>query len=345
MQGDVCTPQQFRGLDDALYLGDGQGGFRNASADSGLIPDGKGLGVIISDVDLDDDLDIYVANDTTENFLYINDGRGHFREAGLTSGTALDQRGTPNGSMGLAVLDFDSDAQPDIWVTNFENETFCMYRNHGAGNFHCITESTGITAIGTLYVGFGTSALDVELDGDEDLVVSNGHVQKHPSSSTVAQQALVLLNDGRSHLLKCDLSNDAYFNAQHRGRSVVSADFDGDGLLDLAFSHVREPAALLLNQSKRRGTWIGLQLTGRATNRDAVGSRVELSVAGRTIVRQIVGGGGYLSQAPYALHWGIPSENAKSATAVIHWPDGSIQEVGGLALGVTHAITQAPASP
>lgn len=337
---DVCTPTRFNGLNDSVYFSDGEGGFREATGEAGLVKGGKGLGVVIADMDLDNDVDVYVANDTTENFLYSNDGNGHFEENGLVSGTALDHRGTPNGSMGLAVLDFNHDRQPDIWVTNFENETFNMYRNHGQGNFQCITESTGITAIGTLYVGFGTSAVDIELDGDEDLVVANGHVQQNPGTSSLAQNALLLINDAQGHLIKRELPDDSYFSTQHRGRSVVSADFDQDGLCDLVFSNVREPAAMLLNASKQRGNWIALDLVGRSANRDAVGARVELSAAGgRPMLRQVVGGGGYLSQAPYTLHWGVPGK-ATVADAVIHWPDGQEQKLSGLELGNTHRIVQ-----
>lgn len=337
---DVCTPTAFKGLDDSVYLSDGEGGFREATSEAGLVKAGKGLGVVIADVDLDNDVDIYVANDTTENFLYSNDGKGHFEENGLVSGTALDQHGTPNGSMGLAVFDFDADGLPDIWVTNYEDETFNMYRNHGAGNFQCITESTGITAIGTLYVGFGTSAVDIELDGDEDLVVANGHVQKNTGTSTVAQHALLLLNDSRGHLAKQELPDDSYFSTRHRGRSVVSTDFNGDGLCDMVFSNVREPAALLLNASERKGKWIALELVGRSTNRDCIGARVELTAGGgRPMLRQVVGGGGYLSQAPYTLHWGLAGQ-ASAADAVIHWPDGQVQKLSGLELEKTHQIVQ-----
>jgi hypothetical protein len=179
----------------------------------------------------------------------------------------------------------------------------------------------------------------MELDGDEDVVVANGHVQKHPGASTVAQNALLLLNDAHGRLVKCDLPSDSYFGMPHRGRSVVSADFNHDGLCDLVFSNVREPAALLLNACERRGTWVALQLVGRAANRDAIGARVELSAGGQTHIRHVVGGGGYLSQAPYTLHWGIPGQ-ARTADVVIHWPDGQVQSISGLALEQSHAIVQ-----
>jgi enediyne biosynthesis protein E4 len=339
---DVCTPTRFQGLSDVLYLNDGQGGFIATTQD--LAPGGKGLGVILADFDQNAGVDIYVANDTTENFLYSNQGDGRFTETGLVSGSALDHRGTPNGSMGLAVLDFDLDQQPDLWVTNFENETFCMYRNQSGGNFQCITERTGITAIGSVFVGFGTSAMDVELDGDEDLVVSNGHVQLHPPTSSVAQHPLLLLNDGRGRLIRSDMTTDPYFGSLHRGRSVVHADFDGDGMCDLVFSHVQEPASLLLNRCQPQGNWLSMQLVGRSDNRNAIGAQVDLTAGGRTMIRQIVGGGGYLSAAPYTLHWGIPGNAPQNATPAVQvkitWPNGQVQELRDLPVGQQHLIVQ-----
>ncbi|QDV24831.1 CRTAC1 family protein [Aureliella helgolandensis] len=339
-QRDVCAPAHFLGLDDMLYLNDAQGGFINATATANLVPAGKGLGVIVADLDHDLDVDIYVANDTTENFFYLNDGEGIFEETGLFSGTALDHRGTPNGSMGLAILDFDGDQQPDIWVTNFENETFCLYRNQRNGNFQCVTERTGITAIGDLFVGFGTVAVDIELDGDEDLVVSNGHVNRFPGSSLVAQDALLLLNNGNGRLERADVAGSGYFSTPHRGRAVVSTDFNQDGLPDFVFSHIKEPLSILLNQSQPAGNWLSLKLIGRNVNRDAIGSRVEVSHGEQVLVRHVVGGGGYLSQGAYALHWGFTGQ-ASSVEAKVFWPDGSVEQVE-LAVNQAHVVIQQP---
>ena len=121
---DICPPRSFEGLPDAVFLGNGDGTFTDASAAAGLRSDGKGLGVLLADLDVDGDVDIYVANDTTDNFLYVNDGHGHLAENGLVSGTALDDQGVPNGSMGIDLCDFNRDGLPDVWVTNFEREWF-----------------------------------------------------------------------------------------------------------------------------------------------------------------------------------------------------------------------------
>ncbi|MFO1064213.1 MAG: CRTAC1 family protein [Pirellulales bacterium] len=336
---DVCTPAFFQGIDDTVYLNDGQGSFRDASAEMGLVKNGKGLGVAFADIDDDNDLDIYVANDTTENFLYVNDGKGSLIENGLISGTALDQRGTPNGSMGIAVFDFDLDQKPDIWITNFENETFGMYRNLGGANFQCFTDRTGINALGTLFVGFGTVAIDVELDGDEDLLVSNGHVQKHPKSSTNAQEALLLLNDARGHLSKHPFRDSSYFQGRHRGRTVVTADFNHDGLMDCLFAHVLEPASVLLNKSEPQGTWLQLELIGVASNRDAIGARVVTKSTPKPLYRQVVGGSGYLSQGPYSLHFGLPA-GTEQVSVEVRWPSGKVQVVNGLRTGMTNVIRE-----
>jgi hypothetical protein len=138
---DICPPKVFNGLDDRLFLGNGDGTFRDVTDPSGLRPEGQGLGVLLGDVDLDGDLDIYVANDTTDNFLYINTGSGEFREEAAIRGVAVDDRGVANGSMGVSFGDYNLDGLPDIWVANFEVESFAMYRNEGAGNFHHVSRA------------------------------------------------------------------------------------------------------------------------------------------------------------------------------------------------------------
>ena len=130
-QRDICPPLQFRGLIDTLYLGTGDETFRETIREAGLRPEGKGLGVLMSDLDLDGDLDVYVTNDTVDNFLYESDGRGGFTEIGAGSGAAFNDRGRPDGSMGVDAGGFYLDGLPDLWVANYEHESFALYRNEG----------------------------------------------------------------------------------------------------------------------------------------------------------------------------------------------------------------------
>lgn len=336
---DVCTPQQFNGLQDQLYWNRGDGTFERADASAGLVPAGKGLGVIAVDVNQDSRLDIYVANDTTNNFLYVNQGDRKFKEVGVLSGTALDHLGVPNGSMGLAAFDLEGDQRTDLFVTNYERETFAVYRNEGDGNFRSVTERTGIAALGSLYVGFGTTAGDFNCDGREDLIVANGHVMRHPMNDNLHQDPLCIANVGGGKLVRLQFDPSSYFSKRFTGRGVVAADLGGDGLLDLVFSHNQQPAAVLQNRSAATGRSVMLRLIGTRSNRDAVGARVTLKTSAGDQLRQVFGGGSYLSQGPYTLHWGLPAD-VKPLSAEITWPDGSQQQIEPLTLGQMQTVVQ-----
>ena len=319
---DVCTPNEFQPLNDVVYLSNGNGSFREAKKENGLVPGGKGLGVAISDLDGDGHPDIYVANDTTNNFLYMNKGDAQFEEEGLSRGNALDGNGTPNGSMGIAVFDFDRDLTLDIWVTNYENETCALYLNSGNNFYLWGSEKAGVNLLGKSFVGFGTVASDFDLDGDEDIAIANGHVMRHPRQSTVAQPAVLLRNeivDKGRRLQISKFTIESYLGKPHRGRGVLSADLDGDGDLDLVFTNVNENAALLLNESERLGTLFSIELIGTSSNRDAYGALATLITDKQRYLRSVTSGGSYLSQGTNLLYWGIPLGEVVQAVE-IQWP-------------------------
>ena len=326
---DVCTPQQFTGENDLIFWNQGDGTFTATDSSNGLVPEGKGLGVIAADFDQDSKLDIYVANDTTNNFLYMNQGGRKLRESGVIAGCAMDHLGVPNGSMGVAIFDYDSDRKPDIFVTNYERETFAVYRNEGLGNFRCISERTGITALGLLYVGFGTVSGDFMCKGREDLVVSNGHVMRYPGSGTREQEAMYIEGTSKGKLVLHSFGPESYFSEGHTGRGVVAPDLNRDGLLDLVFSHVNQPATLLRNVSKTKGTWLKIQLIGTKVNRDAIGAQVVVKTNRGQHFRSIIGGGSYLSQGDYVLHWGF-GEGELPLEASISWGDGTTENIPSL---------------
>lgn len=336
---EICSPQDFNGLLDTVYFNNGDGTFRAANEEVGIKIAGKGLGVIATDVNIDGRLDAYVANDTTNNLLFVNQGEGKFKEMGVLSGTAFDERGVANGSMGVTVLDFDRDTQPDIWVTNYENETFALYRNDSRGMFRCVTQSTGITAIGSLYVGFGTVAADFTRSGYEDIVVSNGHVMLFPRYSPIQQEPLFIRNQGNGKLQRLEFPADDYFAQGHRGRGVVVGDLDSDGKLDLVFSHVLEQASILHQQTELAGDWLELTLVGRQTNRDAIGARVILETSLGPMMRTIIGGGSYLSQNPYVVNFGLPP-GTTAKTIEITWPSGQQQRIETLQLNQRSVVVE-----
>lgn len=324
---DVCPPREFEPLDDVLYLNNGDGSFTDASRSSGLVAGGKGLGVLLADFDHDSDTDIYVANDTTPNFLYQNDGTGNLREIGVSSGTALDDRGLPNGSMGTAFGDFNNDGLPDLWVTNFEMETFGLYRNRGLCQFQHVSRDSGVNAIGARFVGFGTVTEDFDLDGDLDIAVANGHVVYFPAGSETAQDPVYLENLGDGVFKRTEPGvKGGYFQQKHVGRGLVTADVDNDGKVDLIVSHLSDPGRVLKNVSETTGHSIRLELIGVRSNRDGIGAEVALHTSAGKQIRFRTGGGSYLSQNEGLLFFGVPA-GVTCTKLTITWPGGGIQDV------------------
>ena len=322
---DVCPPGEYTAVDDQLLVNNGDGTFKDGSRDAGLIPCGKGLAVIAGDIDVDGDCDLYIANDTTPNVLYINDGKGRFSEEGLVSGSALGANGEFEGSMGVEFADFNSDGRTDIWVSNYENQSFAMYECRGVNIFQHVSAVRGITAVGQMFVGFGTAAIDADCDGDMDLFATNGHVMYHATGSPRQQMPLVFENQPGTRFRNVAPLCGAYSSTPHEGRGLSRADFDGDGRIDIAISHCNAPVALLKNVSETEShEWIGLQLTGRGSNRDAVGAVIRLKTDDKTTVSLQTNGGSYLSSHSNLNTFTLQrSKNTPTRDSLeVLWPSG-----------------------
>ncbi len=321
---EICSPIQFKGIPDSLYHSLGNGVFAEDRQAVACGEPGKGLGVLVADLDVDGDTDVYVANDTTRNFLFRNDGQGGLHELVTSVGAALDNLGEVTGSMGVDLGDFDNDGLPDIGVANYDSELFALYRQTG-GMFLHSSSDTGLAAVGTLFVGWGTAFLDLDLDGDLDLIVSNGHVLYHPESSTARQLPIVLINDG-GRFDKRSFAEDAYLGAPHHGRGLAIGDLNDDGAEDVVISHNNEPAAVLLNQPPVSDGWLSVRLIGRSSNRDAIGAHLTLEWPGGRQSRQVKGASSYLSQCDRRVVFGWGA-NSGSPQLQVRWPSGSVQRI------------------
>lgn len=336
---DVCPPRRFNDLDDRLFRSLGNGRFVDMSQAWGLVKGGKGLGVLLADFDNDSDTDLYVANDTVDNFLYVNDGKGNLSEEGLMTGCAVDFEGKTNGSMGLEFFDFDGDLYGDLWVTNFEHESAALYRNQGNGNFLHVSRDTGVTSVGELFVSFGTVARDFDRDSDLDIAVANGHVIYHPNQAPFAQKSIVLENLNNQNFRRVAFQDESFFSEFHVSRGVASDDFDNDGLADLVFTVLNGPAQILRNEVTPVGDRIRLTLIGSTANRNAIGARVVLHSPTRDTVEFIRGGGSYLSHSGYECDFHV-ANNSKNLSATIFWPGGEKQEINSLAAGENYFVIQ-----
>ena len=327
---DVCPPRQFQPLPDTLFVGSGDGLFSDGSEQAGLRRDGKGLGVILADLDGDRRLDAYVTNDTTPNFLYhhseTSTDPGKLTEAGMLSGTALSDMGTPDGSMGVSLGDFDNDGLPDLWVANYEREIFALYRNLGRCLFQHVSQATGIAATGGTHVGFGTSFGDWDLDGDEDLVVVNGHISHVPTGSSVRQTPLLLENHKGARFVNRTESAGEFFRTPRIGRGLACGDMDRDGDADLVATATGDGAAVLENRTERTADWLRVELVAVSTPREAIGARLTLETSAGPRVRYVVSGGSYLSASERDVWWGIP-RGTKAGPLRIDWLGGATQTV------------------
>jgi hypothetical protein len=351
---DICPPKLFEALSHRLYRNNRDGTFTDVSAEAGLRKDGKGLGVVIVDVNDDGKPDIYVANDTTDNLLYLNrsqapsplplspkggergrgeGGRLKFEEVGLRSGVARSESGVADGSMGVAAADYDGSGRASLWVTNYENEMHGLYRNVGSKGkdfFLHNTQVSGIAAIGRIYVGFGTAFLDVDLDGREDLVIANGHVIRH--SPRLRQKPVLLRNEGGGRFQEITERGGPYFGKGHIGRGLAAGDLDNDGRPDLVVSHVNAPVVLLRHEAASDHHWLGIELVGR-DNRDVVGAKLVLGAGNQRQTRFAQGGGSYLSSGDRRHLFGLGSATKIDGLTVV-WPSGRTQQWDGKQLAV-----------
>jgi hypothetical protein len=353
---DVCPPGQFSAAPHALYhnvAGPNGRRFDDVSRDAGLrVPPrddkdyGKGLGVLFVDVNGDRRPDIYVANDTSGNFLYLNTstaGKLSFQEKGFSLGVARDGGGTPTGSMGVDAADYNGVGLPSLWVTNYEGELHSLYRNRPAGErlfFQYSTKTAGVAAIGQNFVGFGTAFFDFDNDGWEDLVISNGHVIRHPYRCGVRQKPVLFRSAGDGTFADITPQGGPYFRTEHPGRGLAVADLDNDGRLDLVISNVNEPVVLLRNVSTNGAHWLGVELAGQ-DHRDIVGARLTLEAGGRKLTRFAKAGGSYLSSADRRHVFGLGA-TVTVTRLTVEWPSGEpkVQQFEGLAVGRYYKVVQ-----
>ena len=330
-------PFGFEGLANRYFVNDGSGHFSDATEAAGF--DDVGLfysfGVVATDLDADGLVDLYVANDSNPNYLYRNLGSGQFEEVGLWSGAALDHRGLAQAGMGIASADYDDDGLPDLFVTNFADDTCTLYRNLGRMAFEDVSASAGMVEPTFGPLSWGTVFADFDLDGDLDLFVANGHI--YPQADAVAgagtsfAQTNHVLEQADGAFRDVSAAAGPGLAVRESSRGVAVGDIDNDGDLDLVIANMDAAPTVLRNESDRLGEWLIVDAPGAVA--------VEVTAGGRTWRHDRVRGGSYASASDSRFHFGLGPVAGPVDLRVV-WADGDETELGGLAPGKIVPVTR-----
>jgi len=340
-----CGPRGLRGSGDSLFHNNGDGTFTDVSKSAGVAdaPGYFGMGVIWSDFNNTGRPDIYVANDSTPNYLYRNDGNGKFTDISFESGTAVSKDGLEQGSMGIAIGDYSHTGRPSMYVTNFADEYSTLYRNDGKWDFQDFSYQSGVALPSLSFVKWGTAFLDVDNDGWLDLVAVNGHVYPQidslKSSVSYREPGNLLLNqmDGTF----CDASDQAGPALMQRrvSRGLAVGDLFNDGQVDVVVGDLDGAPLILRNHGIPGRHWVSFELAGVKSNRLAIGAKLKIVAGGITQTEEIHSGGSYLSQNDLRVHFGLGAAD-KIDSLEIRWPSGTNEVVKDLAADRFYAILE-----
>lgn len=297
-----CQPWKYPGAQDRLFVNGGAGNFHDGTDAAGMIlpRPRRGLGVVAGDFNEDGLTDLFVANDSDENELWVNVGQGRFEDQALLSGIAVNREGKREAGMGVAAADVDGDGLFDLFLTHYQEETNTLYRSLGRGQFLDVTNEFGLAAPSRTRLAFGTILKDFNADGDPDCFVANGHIHdlldKLDRNIPYAQEPQLFVNrSGRRFENLSDRCGD-YFRSRRVGRGAAAADFDGDGRLDLAIQHCNGPVALLRNETSHRRTHhLRPVPVGTMSARDPAGASLIIQTDHRRQVLLYEGSSSYLS--------------------------------------------------
>jgi len=336
-------PKNFQGVDNVLYRNNGDGTFTDVSAQAGIqvrnpatqMPMGKALGVLPIDMDGDGSLDLFVANDTVQKFLFHNNGTGVFEEVGARWGTAFGRNGEATGAMGIDGAHYRNDTSLGVAIGNFANEMSSLFVSQGQRTMYAdeaITE--GIGAPTRLVLTFGVCFADFDLDGRLDLLQANGHIEddinRVQASQQYAQPAQLFWNAGtqaKERFVELPADHVGDLARPIVGRGAAYADIDADGDLDVLLTQPRGAPLLLRNNQLTGHHWVRIRLRDPlAANHDAIGATIELSAGGVTQRRMVMPTRSYLSQVELPVTFGIGDETRVN-TLHITWPDGAVQVV------------------
>lgn len=345
-RASVCSPANFAAEEDLLYASNGDESFEDITQAAGIeAPNGKGLGVVIADFSNDGWPDIYVANDGEPNFLFHNQtqsrgSRPGFSESGLASGSALSADGRAQAGMGIACDDFDHDGWLDLYVTNFFQDYNTFYHNQTNLTFVDHTSAVRLVNPTMKTLGFGTQSIDLDLDGDGEIIVANGHIYDRRFEGTPWQMpphCFRRLEDGTYQDVAGEIG--PYFLGEYIGRGVARLDFNHDYLPDAVIVHHDRPVALLVNESQKTGRAVVLKLRGIQSNRDAIGARIEFRIGDTDRMIEVTGGDGFCASNERTVIIGV-GQITTVPEITVRWPSGHIDKIVDVATNTNLVLVE-----
>lgn len=348
-----CTPMKFLAASDAFLQGEPNGSFQDQTELWQVKPKvlGRGLGIVAGSLDADPGVDVFVANDMTNNHFWSRIPQQHrleFSESAMLRGLGSDDRSLAQGSMGIASGDLDGDGDVDFYVTNFDKEYNTYHQQRDAGIWQDQTLAMQLSSPTLPLVGFGSEAVDLDNDGSLELIVSNGHVDmfSRGDEQSIYAHPMQIFSRNRSGTYDSvgESFEGEYLSTPHVGRALWTLDANRDGRTDLAVTHQTEPVALLVNASDPSGHWIAFELRGRDCSRDAIGASVEVFAGEASYFLARTSGDGYLCSNEPILRQGL-GQWEESCRIRVTWPDGTSQSHENLTTNRTWLITQGDEEP
>ena len=340
-----CGPRGLKGAGDSIFRNNGDGTFTDVTKQLKMEDEQGfyGMQPVFSDFGNTGRLDIYVANDSTPNFLYKNLGKGKFEEIGLFSGTAVSGDGSEQGSMGVAVGDYLHTGNFAIYTTNFADEYNTLYRNNGDYDFTDVSFTAKVAQPSRPYVGWGTGFVDFDNDTWLDLFVVNGHVYPQmnqiPSGMGYKQNKLLFMNNGDGTFCDASGQGGAALTEPRVSRGAAFGDLDNDGQIDVVVEDLDGVPMILRNEGDKTNRWITLELGAKFGNPLAIGARIKVTTGKVVQTEEIRSGGSYLSQNDLRVHFGL-GKAAKVDLIEIRWNSGKVETIKDVAADKFYAVLE-----
>jgi len=335
-----CSPTVYSSVSNLLYRNLGGGKFENITQKSGFTAAGKGMGISIADYNGDGFQDVFVANDTERNFLFVNQGDGTFKEEGLKLGVAYNDDGVAVSSMGSDAKDVNNDGFVDIFYNDLVTQLFALHLNDGGRMFHYASRETRIGLLSRRFSGWSAGFIDYDNDGWKDIYSANGDVDN--LSESARQHDTMFANAGGETFrdVSSEMGEDFRRPGFQRGSAFV--DLNDDGALDIVITSLKERPRVLMNSGTPGTHWIELDLTGTVSNRDAIGAAVKVTAAsGRTLYNHVAVSVGFMSSSDKRVHFGLGTDAAVK-TIEIRWPSGTVQKIEGASVDRVVRVKEPP---